>query len=223
MFRRSGRWSVGLARLKGGPMKRTIALILISICLTGAAACSSAGASGSHGGSQASGTGQGMTVLRQLAHCIRSHGEPGFPDPIINPLTGAPDFPQDAPDVPASVQQACQSIANRLPPDVQQSQPPTARNMQALLRFAHCMRSHGIPAWPEPLLLIGHEMSVNHINQPYVLDHRSKQAQVIETLNAHLFHVTILPCSCLIPSSMQRRINGFFSLSTCSMSEHHIE
>jgi len=147
-------------------MKRTIALILISICLTGAAACSSAGASGSHGGSQASGTGQGMTVLRQLAHCIRSHGEPGFPDPIINPLTGAPDFPQDAPDVPASVQQACQSIANRLPPDVQQSQPPTARNMQALLRFAHCMRSHGIPAWPDPNALgefpLSRQMSVQY-------------------------------------------------------------
>src|SRR5499433_2272423 len=102
MFRRSGRWSVGLARLKGGPMKRPIALILISICLAGGAVCSSAGVSGSHGGAQASGTEQGMTVLRQLAHCIRSHGEPGFPDPIINPLTGAADFPQDALDIPAN-------------------------------------------------------------------------------------------------------------------------
>jgi len=132
-------------------MKRTIAVILISVCVAGgAAACSSAGASGSQGGSQAGGTEQGMTVMRQLAHCIRSHGDPGFPDPIINPLTGAPDFPQDAPDVPANIQQACHSIANRLPPDVQQSQPPTARNMQALVRFAHCMRSHGVPAWPDP-------------------------------------------------------------------------
>ena len=147
-------------------MKRPIALILISICLAGGAVCSSAGVSGSHGGAQASGTEQGMTVLRQLAHCIRSHGEPGFPDPIINPLTGAADFPQDAPDIPANVQQACQSIANRLPPDVQQSQPPTARNMQALLRFAHCMRSHGIPAWPDPNALgefpLSRQMSVQY-------------------------------------------------------------
>jgi hypothetical protein len=129
-----------------------IALILISICVAGSvAACSSAGASGSHGGnSPGGGTEQAMIVLRQLAHCIRSHGAPGFPDPVINPLTGAPDFPQDAPDIPASIQQACQSIANRLPPDVQQSQPPTPRNMQALVRFARCMRSHGIPNWPDP-------------------------------------------------------------------------
>jgi len=133
-------------------MKRIIALILISICVAGgAAACSSAGASGSHGGgSQAGGTEQAMTVMRQLAHCIRSHGMPGFPDPVIDPLTGAPDFPQDSPDIPSSIQQACHSIANRLPPDAQQSQPPTATSMQALLRFARCMRSHGIPNWPDP-------------------------------------------------------------------------
>jgi hypothetical protein len=132
-------------------MRRIIAPILIGICVAGgAAACSSAGASGSHGGSQASGTEQGMTAMRQLAHCIRSHGEPGFPDPIINPVTGAPDFPQDAPHVPENIQQACQSIANRLPPDAQQSQPPTARSMQGLVRFAHCMRSHGVPNWPDP-------------------------------------------------------------------------
>jgi hypothetical protein len=136
-------------------MRRTIALILISICMAGGAAgCS--GASGSHGGgapgggSQAGGTAQTMTVLRQLARCIRSHGMPGWPDPVINPLTGAPDWPASAPRVPASIQQACQSIANRLPPDAQTSQPPTAASMQALIRFARCMRSHGVPTWPDP-------------------------------------------------------------------------
>jgi len=143
-------------------MKRTIALILISICLAGgAAACSAAGPSGPHGGgaqgggapgsgSQTGGTEQVMTVMRQLAHCIRGHGMPGWPDPVINPLTGTPDWPRNAPRVPASIQQACQPVANRLPPDVQQSQPPTATGMQALLRFARCMRSHGIPGWPDP-------------------------------------------------------------------------
>src|SRR5215469_2397744 len=162
MFRRSGGGSVGLARLKGGPMKRTIALILISICMAGgAAACSAAGSGGPHGsgssdggssggGAPGGGTEQTMSVMRQLAHCIRDHGMPGWPDPVINPLTGAPDWPQNAPHVPAGIQQACRSVANRLPPDVQQSQPPTATSMQALLRFARCMRSHGVPGWPDP-------------------------------------------------------------------------
>jgi hypothetical protein len=142
-------------------MRRTIALILISICTAGAAA----GCSGSHGGSQGAGpqgggsqgggsqgggTEQTMAVMRQLAHCIRSHGMPGWPDPVINPLTNAPDWPPSAPRLPAGIQQACQSVANRLPPDAQQSQPPTPASMQALVRYARCMRSHGVPNWPDP-------------------------------------------------------------------------
>jgi hypothetical protein len=137
-------------------MRRTIALILISICMAGAAA----GCSGSHGGSQGAGsqgggsqgggTEQTIAVMRQLAHCIRSHGMPGWPDPVINPLTNAPDWPPSAPRLPASIQQACQSIASRLPPDAQQSQPPTPASMQALVRYARCMRSHGVPNWPDP-------------------------------------------------------------------------
>jgi hypothetical protein len=91
-----------------------------------------------------------MAVMRQLARCIRSHGMPGWPDPIINPLTNAPDWPPSAPRLPASIQQACQSIASRLPPDAQQSQPPTPASMQALVRYARCMRSHGVPNWPDP-------------------------------------------------------------------------
>src|SRR5215469_10349306 len=156
-------------------MRRMIALIVISACAaTGAAACGG-GSSGGQGGHQTSttqsgvsgqggsgqvGTGQGgpgqggtaqsMTVLRQLARCIRSHGMPGWPDPEINPLTNSPDFPPDAPHVPASIEQACQSIANRLPPDATATQPPTAGGMQGLLRFARCVRSHGVPNWPDP-------------------------------------------------------------------------
>src|SRR5215831_11247728 len=41
---------------------------------------------------------------------------------------------------------------------------------------------------------------------------------MIETLDANLFHLATLPCSSLMQSSMQRRVNDFFSLSTCSMS-----
>jgi hypothetical protein len=151
-------------------MRRMIALIMISACVaTGAAACAGASRGGqsgrqtstthsggsAQGGSGQVGTGQGgtaqsMTVLRELARCIRSHGMPGWPDPEINPLTNTPDFPPDAPHVPASIQQACQSIASRLPPDAQATQPPTVVGMQGLLRFARCVRSRGVPNWPDP-------------------------------------------------------------------------
>jgi hypothetical protein len=138
-----------------------MAVALISACLAaGTAACSAAGSggqqasssqpSGSHSGLSAGDTDQAMTVMRQLARCIRSHGMPAFPDPVINPLTNGPDWPPDAPRIPSTVEQACQSLINQLPPDVQNSQPPTAASMQALLRFAHCMRSHRLPYWPDP-------------------------------------------------------------------------
>ena len=130
-------------------MRRTIAAALTAICLAGGAAgCSSP--AGSSPGSLTSGNEQVMIVLRQLARCIRGHGMPGWPDPVINPLTGAPDWPASAPDVPATIQRACQAIASRLPPDAQASQPPTAASMQALLRFARCMRAHGVSDWPDP-------------------------------------------------------------------------
>ena len=135
-------------------MRRMIALTVLSVCLAGgAAACSGSGqqSGGSPvSGGQSSGTEQVMSVLRQLARCIRSHGMPGFPDPVVNPLTNQPDFPATAPDVPASIQNACQSIANRLQPNALNSPPPTAAGMQGLVRFARCMRSHGMANWPDP-------------------------------------------------------------------------
>jgi hypothetical protein len=42
-------------------------------------------------------------------------------------------------------------------------------------------------------LLIGHEPCVNPVKQPYVLDHSREQAEVIKTLDAHLFQVPTLP------------------------------
>lgn len=131
-------------------MRRMIAVTLIGVTLAGgAAACGSAGGAPS-AGAQAHGTAQVMTVMRQISRCVRSHGVPDFPDPIINPLTNYPDFPQAAPLIPVSAQQACQSLFNQLPPQAGASRPPTAQNMRALLRFARCMRGRGLTGWPDP-------------------------------------------------------------------------
>ncbi len=131
-------------------MLRMIAVTLIGVTLAGgAAACGSAGGAPS-AGAQAHGTAQVMTVMRQISRCVRSHGVPGFPDPVINPLTNYPDFPQAAPHIPVSAQQACQSLFNQLPPQAGASHPPTAQNMRALLRFARCMRGRGLTGWPDP-------------------------------------------------------------------------
>ena len=110
------RRSVEPSRKKGGSMRRMIALTMISVCVAGGATeCGGGGSAGQQSGgsqssgAQSSGTEQAMTVLRQLARCIRSHGMPSFPGPIINPLTNQHGFsrqprrtPQPAPSRPAS-------------------------------------------------------------------------------------------------------------------------
>lgn len=146
-------------------MRRMITACLLSaILVSGAAACGSASSgtpassqpagsvpSGSSAnGAQAGGAAAVLGVMRQISRCVRSHGLPGFPDPVLNPVTNYPDFPASAPLIPASVQHACMSLFNQLPPQATASQPPTAPYMRAFLRFAGCVRSHGQPGFPDP-------------------------------------------------------------------------
>jgi hypothetical protein len=142
-----------------------IAVGLLSATLvTGVAACGPAGsgtpASSQPAGAppngrsanraQADGTAAVLGVMRQISRCARSHGLPGFPDPVLNPVTNYPDFPASAPQIPASVQQACMSLFNQLPPQATATRPPTPQYMRAFLRFAGCVRSHGQPGFPDP-------------------------------------------------------------------------
>jgi hypothetical protein len=101
--------------------------------------------SGNQGGSQL-GSG-GLTVA--FSACMRSHGEPKFPDPnsqgVVSSLIQLgidPNSPQFQ-----AAQKACAHLANGPAPNGQQSQ---AQNMAAALKFASCMRSHGFPNFPDP-------------------------------------------------------------------------
>ena len=96
------------------------------------------------------------------SHCMRSHGVPNFPDPASNgalPKTSAQSLgvsdsrfqaAQSAcqPDLPAasSFQQQAQQC-------LQAGDCPQALVQQMLTAdraFARCMRSHGVPNWPDP-------------------------------------------------------------------------
>jgi hypothetical protein len=72
---------------------------------------------------------------------------PNLPDPQID-ANGKAIFPSGL-DVPEQTRRACQSLYDRLVPNAQ-DHAPTAAQLAALLRFARCMRSHGIPDWPDP-------------------------------------------------------------------------
>jgi len=84
----------------------------------------------------------------RLARCMRAHGVPNFPDPSPGggiKLTVASGLnPQSA-----SFQAAEQDRKQYAPA---QGGPPTmsAAERQHALAFARCMRSHGVPSFPDP-------------------------------------------------------------------------
>jgi len=90
-----------------------------------------------------------LVVLRELARCIRVHGPPSFPDPVVR-NDGVPVFPDSAPRVPSPTRQACSAVANRIPLDYTETTAVSASDYQKLLALAHCIRAHGIPDWPDP-------------------------------------------------------------------------
>ncbi len=122
-------------------------LLAVLAVLAGLAGCSSAPGSGS---STATTTVEDTAaVLRELVQCARAHGMPNLPDPQID-ANGQPHWPGGEPPAPTeSVMRACRSIIDRLP-----AQPAgeggDAANVQALIRFAGCIRDHGFPGFPDP-------------------------------------------------------------------------
>jgi hypothetical protein len=143
------------------PLAAGLILIAVSACSSGSSnpGVASAGSStptasqtpggaqrgGNQGGSQL-GSG-GLTVA--FSECVRSHGEPKFPDPDSHGAVGSliqlgidPNSPQFQ-----AAQHACAHLANGPEPGMQQSQ---SQNTAAALRFTSCMRSHGFPNYPDP-------------------------------------------------------------------------
>lgn len=88
-------------------------------------------------------------VLRELSRCVRAHGVPAFPDPQVG-SNGVPRYPDSAPRVPAATQQACRAVAARIPAEYTSTTAVSSSDYQRLLGLAHCIRSHGIPDWPDP-------------------------------------------------------------------------
>ena len=123
-----------------------IAATLITVAFAGAAAgCGGSASTGSP--AAASAPRNAAAAWHQVVLCARAHGMPGLPDPHIN-ASGKAIFPNGL-TVPERTRQACQATFNRLIPNAQNTE-PTRAQLAGLLRFARCMRGHGIPDWPDP-------------------------------------------------------------------------
>jgi hypothetical protein len=122
-------------------------LVLAVVLLGGLAGCSASGGAGA--ATTTSGQQDAAAVWRELVRCARANGMPNLADPQID-SNGRANFPNGTPDPPASVRRACQAIYDRLPPSAREEAARPPADMQALLRYARCMREHGVADFPDP-------------------------------------------------------------------------
>jgi hypothetical protein len=110
------------------------------------AACGS-GSSGSSGDPSKAG---GSTVYQQAlayAQCMRSHGVPNFPDP-----TSQGNFIDNGSyNLDSGTAKAAENSCKHLLPNGGVTPPGQQQQINnQLLKYAECMRSHGVPNFPDP-------------------------------------------------------------------------
>jgi hypothetical protein len=142
-------------RRRAGPRKAhaTAAIIVTAGLALLAAACGSPSPAGSGGSPHAGGSSNPPSTtsekLLAFSACMRSQGVPAFPDPdssgrlpereIAQLLASNPQFP--------AAHRTCEHL---LPNGGQPSQVQVQQAWNDMRNFAHCMRSHGVPSWPDP-------------------------------------------------------------------------
>jgi hypothetical protein len=100
-----------------------------------------------------SATGSSSQTGIEYAGCMRAHGVPKYPDPGTgNELSsGLPKVSVQQLGVSSSQFQAAQNdCAHLLPNGGQPTQTQSQQDLAAIRGFARCMRSHGVPTWPDP-------------------------------------------------------------------------
>ncbi len=136
---------------RAGILAAPIAIAGLALLMAG---CSSGGPSsaGSGGSSDAGGSAKSQIGI-DYARCMRSHGVPKYPDPNSNNelASGLPKVsPQQLGVSSAQYQAAQNDCAHLLPNGGQMTQAKSQKDLNAMLRYARCMRSRGVPNWPDP-------------------------------------------------------------------------
>ena len=146
----------------------TVAAALAAMALLGAACSGGASSNGASTASRSIPDNQQQELA--YSQCIRSHGDPGFPDAKQGP-GGAwlyPVTPQTQQYFSGAGYNAAQHACKKLQPN----QPITPAEREAalkqLLQLARCMRAHGITNFPDPTthggavgLSIGADIDIN--------------------------------------------------------------
>jgi hypothetical protein len=149
-------------------LPRTVAAVmtLATLALLTAACSASPASAGSAGSADAGGSASSRSDVAFSA-CMRSHGLPNYPDPIV--VGGVTTLPKESAQhlgVSSSRFDAAQTSCQPMLPatggsltasSLQQCylagvcpQALVQQAMNAGRLFAQCMRSHGVPSWPDP-------------------------------------------------------------------------
>jgi hypothetical protein len=113
-----------------------------------AVACSGSPSSTGSGGSPNAGGSANSTSAVAWSRCVRSHGIPDFPDPGSSGQV--PKETAQQLGVSDSVLRAATGACAALNPHQPPSQAQQRQQLTDDLKFAQCMRSHGVPNFPDP-------------------------------------------------------------------------
>jgi hypothetical protein len=165
-----GRWRGPLRR--AGVLAVTGGIVLLAAC----------------GGSpsSASDTGASSQYQQSLAfhQCMRSHGLPDFPDPNANGHGFGNQQQQQQEKSNPHFATAYSDCRHLLPSTPSSSRKKVIPSQAQLVRFSQCMRSHGVPDYPDP-------------NPNASL--RTELAQLGINPNSPPFQATLRTCDRLVP------------------------
>lgn len=172
---------------------RTAAAVVVTTALAVlAGACGGAASSPGDGGSTNAGESANSTLLA-FSQCMRSRGVPNFPDP--EPGAGAKFPSAQQLGVSGPRYQAAENACQHLLPVGANDQFPPAEVpllLTGMRAFSQCMRSRGVPNWPDP--------TVNSAGQPFF----DLGAQGITRGEAHSTPMMAKEAECqhLLPSAL---------------------
>ena len=131
---------------------RLLALLVVAVAaVAGTVTACSSSSSPSAAPSHATGRAHSAGGPLAFSACMRSHGVPSFPDPTSNGGISIQVQPGSGidPNSPAfqSAQRACQSL---LPAGKTSAGSVSPAVRAQILRYAACIRAHGVPNYPDP-------------------------------------------------------------------------
>jgi hypothetical protein len=112
-------------------------------------------AQGTSGGANASGSSSasGSGDPQAFSACMRGHRVPSFPDPDSSGRIHVPSTIDDRSPTVRAAYRACRGLA---PSGSSLTGQGSTMKQDQLLAFAKCMRTHGVPAFPDPQVVNGH-------------------------------------------------------------------